>query len=195
MLLVEFVGLSHSVLCSRCVCVWSLPPRALEHRWYSHYHWMLWKHDLAALLSSLWASTWAFFRKVACFLVVSWRCCFFWCSKRGFHFCSCLLFSKVLQLVPWSNWQLILTQGDLPLSVHAGFFVRFLLELTLIIAFQHPRHCVCRNCDSLYLFLRGSDVGKTQRVPLPRRTAFVWLVNANVASVCLFHLWWLCIHL
>ena len=199
------------MLCPCCVCLWSLPPRALEHRWYSHNHCMLWNHDLASLMPSLWTSMWVYYYIYLALLLLSFRwnvSCLFWCSKRGSHFSSCLPFLKVPLLAPWSKWLLILTQGLLlilffdPLLATDVFMfncvVHFSKRLTVIVFLlflQHPYHCVCRNCDSVYLFLRSSDAGKTQRVSLPRRTSLFWLVHAYVASVCFFHLWWLCVHL
>lgn len=62
LVLVEFyVGLFDLMLCSRCVCLWSLPPCALEYWRYPNNYWMYWNNDLAAFMSSLWTSKWAKF--------------------------------------------------------------------------------------------------------------------------------------
>ena len=167
---VDFVGLSHFVLCPCCVCLWSLPPRALEHRWYPHNHCMLWKHDLASLMSSLSASMWGLlitfalllsfrWNVVVCFgaakealtslpVCRSWRCLCWPLDQSG-----CWFWPKV------SYWSYILIHCSPQMC--SCWIVSYRQLFSVLLLLQHPYHCVCRNCDSVYLLLRSSDAGKT----------------------------------
>lgn len=125
----ESAGLPYSGLCFSCICCWSLPAYALEHRRYSHNTGLYWKYRVANGHSSLWRgrflqrplfslvfqcmcvydfSEYFVFSVLIFLFYVSW----FVIRKRGFLFYLGLLFLKGRQLVLWLVWLLRLTQGN-----------------------------------------------------------------------------------